>query len=311
DIHGASAGLIGIERILRLFQIPAYLGQLVSQELKTLLGFRGFALHILAHVEAADLIEHTHGEGGIAVLQRDIQNARVLALFTGTDFALQTENSTQSAAFDNFKVSPWARYKLCYLNLESILVNSIANLARNQCIAILVIQREITVLARSQCQGLTEITVRHLTLKNIQPLSPPSVAVKAQESACQRLISTGLEAPVHEGADYREQLGFGHDGQFEVVHCLADDLAGFQQLDLGDRSRSGSEQLAVAKQAANPGRLLFDLNYGIGRIDRRGQQCVSNTDNGEENSAGDNDAFVINQGTKQRQQVNFIVLIGG
>src|SRR5690554_3220915 len=196
DIDRASAGLVGVECVFRLLKVPAYLGQLVSQELKTLLGFRGFALHILAHVEAADLIEHTHGEGGIAVLQRDIQNARVLALFTGTDFALQTENSTQSAAFDNFKVSPWARYKLCYLNLESILVNSIANLARNQCIAILVIQREITVLARSQCQGLTEITVRHLKLKNIQPLSPPSVAVKAQESACQRLISAGLEAPV-------------------------------------------------------------------------------------------------------------------
>src|SRR5690554_4687481 len=139
DIHGASAGLVSVECVFRLLKIPAYLGQLVSQELKTLLGFRGFALHILAHVEAADPIEHTHGEGGIAVLQRDIQNARVLALFTGTDFALQTENSTQSAAFDNFKVSPWARYKLCYLNLESILVNSIANLARNQCIAILVI----------------------------------------------------------------------------------------------------------------------------------------------------------------------------
>src|SRR5690606_22076996 len=163
---------------------------------------------------------------------------------------------------------------------------------------------------RSQCQGLTEITVRHLKLKNIQPLSPPGIAVKAQESACNRLLDAGLEAPVHEGADYREQLGFGHDGQFEVVHCLADDLAGFQQLDLGDRSRSGSEQLAVAKQAANPGRLLFDLNYGIGRIDRRGQQCVSNTDNGEENSAGDNDALVINQGTKQRQQVNFITRAG-
>src|SRR5690606_2066848 len=250
DIHGASAGLIGIERILRLFQIPAYLGQLVSQKLKTLLGFRGFALHILAHVEAADLIEHTHGEGGIVVLQRDIQNARVLALFTGTDFALLTENSTRSAAFDNFKVSHWARYKLCYMNLESILVNSIANLARNQCIASLVIQREITVLARSQCQGLTEITVRHFQLENIQPLATPGIAGKAQKRAGYWLFSTGLEAPVHEGADYREQLGFGHDGQFEVVHCLADDLAGFQQLDLGDRSRSGSEQLAVAKQAA-------------------------------------------------------------
>src|SRR5690606_11143196 len=112
DIHGASAGLVGVERILRLFQIPAYLGQLVSQELKTLLGFRGFALHILAHVEAADLIEHTHGEGGIAVLQRDIQNARVLALFTGADGALQTENGAQASAFDQLKVSTGARYKL-------------------------------------------------------------------------------------------------------------------------------------------------------------------------------------------------------
>src|SRR5690606_27841378 len=185
-----------------------------------------------------------------------IQNARILALFTGADGALQTENSTQSAAFDNFKVSPGARYKLCNLNLESILVNSIANLARNQCIAILVIQREITVLARSQCQGLTEITVRHLKLKNIQPFTTPGIAVKAQESACQRLISTGLEAPVHEGPNHREQLGLGHYGQLEVIHRLADNLAGLQQFDLCDRSRSGSEQLAITEQAADPGGLL-------------------------------------------------------
>src|SRR5690606_38494755 len=139
DIDRACTGLVGIESIFRLFQISADLAQLMSQKLKILLGFSGFALHILAHVEAAHLIQYAHGEGRIAMLQRDIQNARVLALFTGTDFALQTENSTQSAAFDNFKVSPGARYKLCNLNLESILDYSIANLARNQCIAILVI----------------------------------------------------------------------------------------------------------------------------------------------------------------------------
>src|SRR5690554_1474090 len=311
DIDRASAGLVSVECVFRLLKVPAYLGQLVGQKLKALLGFGGFALHILAHIQAADFIQYTRGEGRVAMLQSDVKNAGILALFTGADGALQTENGAQTSAFDQFKVSTGARYKLGNLNLESVLVDSIAYLAGHQHIAVLVIQRKVAVLACSQCQGLAEIAVRHFQLENIQPLAISGIAGKAQKRAGYGLFSTGLEAPVHEGADHREQLGFGHDGQFEVVHCLADDLAGFQQLDLGDRSRSGSEQLTVAKQAANPGGLLFDLNYGIGRIDRRGQQCVSNTDNGEENSAGDNDALVINQGTKQRQQVNFIVLVGG
>src|SRR5690554_3868572 len=298
DIDRASAGLVSVECVFRLLKVPAYLGQLVGQKLKALLGFSGFALHILAHIQAADFIQYTRGEGRVAMLQSDVKNAGILALFTGADGALQTENGAQTSAFDQFKVSTGARYKLGNLNLESVLVDSIAYLAGHQHIAVLVVQSKVVVLARSQCQRLAEIAVRHFQLKNIQPLATPGIAGKAQKRAGYGLFSTGLEAPVHEGADHREQLGLGHDSEFEVIHRLADNLAGFQQLDLGDRSRSGSEQLAVAKQAANPGRLLFDLNYGIGRIDRRGQQCVSNTDNGEENSAGDNDALVINQGTK-------------
>src|SRR5690606_22539276 len=125
--------------------VPAYLGQLVSQKLKALLGFGGFALHVLAHIQAADFIQHTHGEGRIAMLQSDVKNAGILALLTGADGALQTENGAQASAFDQLKVSTGARYKLGNLNLETVLVDSIAYLAGYQHIAVLVIQRKIAV----------------------------------------------------------------------------------------------------------------------------------------------------------------------
>src|SRR5690554_1541897 len=311
DIDRASAGLISVECVFRLLKVPAHLGQLVSQKLKALLGFSGFALHILAHIQAADFIQHTHGEGRVAMLQSDVKNAGILAFFTGADGALQSKDGAQTSTLSYIELGAGPCNECCNLKFEALSVHQLAHLARHQHIAVLVIQRKIAVLARSQCQRLAEIAVRHFQLENIQPLATPGITGKAQERAGYGLFSTGLEAPVHEGPNHREQLGLGHDSEFEVVHRLADNLAGLQQLDLGDRSRSGSEQLAITKQTADTGSCIFDLNYGIGRIDRRGQQCVSNTDNGEENSAGDNDALVINQGTKQRQQVNFIVLIGG
>src|SRR5690606_32274049 len=228
DIDRASAGLVSVECVFRLLKVPAYLGQLVGQKLKALLGFRGFALHILAHIQAADFIQNTHGEGRVAMLQSDVKNAGILALFTGADAALQSKDGAQTSTLSYIELGSRPCNECCNLKLKALSVYQLANLARNQCIAILVIQREITVLARSQCQGLTEITVRHLELKNIQPLATPGITGKAQERAGYGLFSTGLEAPVHEGPNHREQLGLGHDSEFEVVHRLADNLARLQ-----------------------------------------------------------------------------------
>src|SRR5690606_13426025 len=177
---------------------------------------------------AAHFIEYTHGKRRIAVLKRDIENAGVLALFTGGDFVLKLKNGIEAATFDNIKISIRSGDKLRHLNLESVLVNSIAYLAGYQSIAIFVVKREITVLTGSKRQGLVQVAVRHFQLKNIQPFATPGIAVKAQKRAGYRLFSAGLEATMHEGADHRKQLRLGHDGELEVIHGLTDNLAGLE-----------------------------------------------------------------------------------
>src|SRR5690606_35134347 len=75
DIDRSGTGLVGIESIFSFFQLLAYLGQLVGEELETLLGFSGFALHVLANIEAAHLVQYAHGERWIDVLESHTQYA--------------------------------------------------------------------------------------------------------------------------------------------------------------------------------------------------------------------------------------------
>src|SRR5690606_183772 len=148
-------------------------GQLIGQKLETLLGFSRLALDVLTYIQAAHFIEYTHGKRRIAVLKRDIENAGVLALFTGGAFVLKLKNGIEAATIDNIQFCILSGEKLRPLTRESVLVNSIAYIAGYQSIAIFVVKREISVLTGSKRQGLVQVAVRHFQLKNIQPFATP------------------------------------------------------------------------------------------------------------------------------------------
>src|SRR5690554_2570691 len=132
DIDRASAGLVGVECVFRLLKVPAYLGQLVGQKLKALLGFSGFAFHILAHIQAADFIQYTHGEGRVAMLQSDVKNAGILALFTGADAALQSKNGAQTSTLSYIEFGAGPCNECCNLKFEALSVHQLAHLARDR-----------------------------------------------------------------------------------------------------------------------------------------------------------------------------------
>src|SRR5690606_8970901 len=170
-----------------------------------------------------------------------------------------------------------------------------------QLLAIFVEKGVSTFLTRYQNQGFAFISRRYFKLEYINTLAAPGEAAKAEKGAGHWLLRLSLKAAIHEGANHREQLGLGNNGQFEIVYSLTNHLAGFEQLDLGYGGRAGSEHFAVAQQAANAGGLFFNLDHAIGLVDRWTQHRIGNTHYGKESGTGHYNGLVVQQRAQQRQ----------
>src|SRR5690606_17496735 len=196
-----------------------------GQELQALLGLGGFAFHILAYIESADLIQHRDSEGGLGMLHSNGHDAGVFALLAGADASLLTENGAQSTAFDHIEFGAVSRHQFSNLDLETVTVYGLAHRAVHQLLAIFIKKTIGTVFSRYQYQRLAQIGVRNLQLEDIEFLATPGETVKTKERVGHRLLRLRLEAAAHEGTNNREQVRLGNNSQLQVIHRLANYLA--------------------------------------------------------------------------------------
>src|SRR5690606_12498904 len=237
-------------------------------------------------------------------------DARVLALLTRANAALQPENGAQPAALDHVELGARPGDQLLHLNLEAMAVYRLAHPTGYERDAIFIQQSKTTALLGPENKGFALIAGGDFQLEYLQLLAPPGVTGKAHEGISHGLLRLRLIATMHERTDNRKQLRLGNDGQLEVVHCLANHLARLEQFDLGHRSGGGGEEFTVTQQAAHAGGLLLDLDHRVGAIYGRAQQGIGDADNGKQQGNGNDDALVVNQGTQQRQKIDFVTIAG-
>ena len=104
-----------------------------------------------------------------------------------------------------------ARFQLGDLHLEALVLHSFIDLATEDQLLLVVMQREAAGRAGDQRQLHAQIRFGHIELEYFELFPTPRIAGQAEQRGGQRAISRRVMLARHEGAEHREVMGFGDD----------------------------------------------------------------------------------------------------
>jgi hypothetical protein len=279
DVDRVCAHLEGVQRGGRLLQVHLDLGQLLADELQAVGRFGRVAVHVLLHVQRADLVQKLGGEHRVRVVVGQGDDARVLGRLHRLHRLLQQRDGVQVRMPRHVEHHARVGVHRLHLHGDAVAGGRLPDVALQQRVAVIVGERVGPVLAGDDVQLLVQQRRRHVELEHVEFRAAPVVAAHAQER--RRHVTRHLRVVVarHVAAEYRELLRLHGDVELEVVHRLPDHRARSDQGDLGGGLRGGgAERLRQVVQAGQAGYLLFHLHGGGGFVDRRGQHHVQHAE---------------------------------
>ncbi len=101
QVNRFGAHLEVVQGNFRLLQLLAYRRQLRAQELEALGGFGRTAFDVLTHIQTADFVEDALGQHRVGVLNRQVDDARILAGFDDLQTILVIQRRGQGALTDD------------------------------------------------------------------------------------------------------------------------------------------------------------------------------------------------------------------
>ena len=310
DVDRVRLDLIRVERGGGPFQVAAHVGQLLPHELQAVRRFGGVAVHVLLHVELADLLEHVGGQLRVGVVVGHLEDARLLALLIDVDGALQPVDHGQPAMAEHAELRARVRHQGSDLHGHAVAAGGLAELAGDQDILVGIHQLVGTVPAGNQGERLIQQAVRNVQLENLQLRAAPVVFDLVEQGRGHQAGVAGRifarEVLADDGHAPRVRL----DGQLELIHRGAKhhargDQRGFRR-GFGAGRPQGLGQRAQPRQA---GYFLLHLHHRGGLVDRRRQHRVGDAEQYEYAGDDANQPFVVAEGAEQFAQVNLVIAL--